>query len=374
MKMSEMNRTSKRNKTNRTPKTGDAERTSKTNKMNQTATRKPKKTHKKTALLILLGIIVLLLFLILLGLLWATNQLNKVNRTELDDDAIVLNSYSDPNMDDYTNLIFFGVDSRDGELDENTRSDSMIVVSIHNKTHKIRLLSLFRDCYVEVPGHGLTKLTHAYAYGGPELAINTINRNFDLNITDFVTVNFGTLTNVIDILGGVSINITEDEIDYVNAYTRDVARINGTKARKITKAGKQKLDGTQATAYCRVRYTAGGDFTRAKRQRTVLYAIMKKVRKAGPLTLMKIVEQVAPQIYTSLSNADMMKLALHVLQYSIEKDSGFPFENTTPTINEMSVVLPQTLTTNVSKMHKFLFKTENYIPSDTVQGIEAQMP
>lgn len=345
-----------------------------TDKSLQPKKKSTKKARKRTALLIILGILVLVLFLLLLGLLWVTRQLNKVNRTELDETAITINDYSDPNMDDYTNLIFFGVDSRDGELDANTRSDSMIVVSIHKKTHRIRLVSLFRDCYVEVPGHGLTKLTHAYAYGGPQLAIDTINRNFDLNITDFVTVNFGTLTNVIDILGGVSINITEEEIDYVNDYTKDVARINGTKARKIRHAGKQRLDGTQATAYCRVRYTAGGDFTRAKRQRTVLYAIMKKVKKASPYTLMKIIEQVAPQIYTSLSNAKMMKLALPVLQYSIEKDSGFPFENTTPTIDDLSVVLPQTLSSNVTKLHRFLFRTKHYVPSDTVQSIDAKLP
>lgn len=331
-----------------------------------------KKTKGKKKLIFIL-IIEILLILVLIPALWVIYQIGRIQNYKINPSEIAVNSYDDKNMEDYTNFIIFGVDSRDNELDKNTRSDSMIVVSINKKTHAIRLLSLYRDCYVDVEGHGLTKLTHAYAYGGPELAISTINRNFDLNITDFVTVNFSSLTNVVDALGGITINITEDEIEYVNAYTRDVARINGTKARKIKKAGKQRLDGTQATAYCRVRYTAGGDFTRAKRQRTVVYAVMKKLKKSNPLTLVKLVNEIMPQIYTSFSGKELMSLGLHGLSYRIEKDSGFPFDKTTPTINEMSVVFPTTLESNVIKMHKFLFKSTAYEPSGTVKEIQYKM-
>lgn len=336
--------------------------------------KKKKNTKKGRKRLIILLVIEVIIIILLIPAAWYLVQLSRIKTHDIDPEMISVNDFTDENMDGYTNFLVFGVDSRDNELDENTRSDSMIVVSINNKTKDIRLLSLFRDCYVDIEGYGYTKLTHAYSYGGPELAISTINRNFDLNITDFVTVNFSALTNVIDALGGVRINITEDEIDYVNDYTKDVAKINGTKARKIKRAGKQTLDGTQATAYCRVRYTAGGDFTRAKRQRTVIQAIMKKVKKANPFTLLSLVNKMLPQVYTSFSGMDITRLAVHALSYSIDKDSGFPFDNTTPTINEMSVVLPVTLESNVVKMHKFLFNTKNYQTSQTVKDINYGMP
>lgn len=329
-----------------------------------------KKKRKKLIVILVIEVIVILLLIPAAWFIW---QLSRIQTHKIDSSAIAINDFKDKNMEDYTNFVIFGVDSRDNELDKDTRSDSMIVVSINKKTHAIRLLSLYRDCFTDIEGHGLTKLTHAYAYGGPELAISTINRNFDLNISDFVTVNFSILTNVIDSLGGIKLNITEDEIEYVNAYTRDVARINGTKARRIKKAGKQRLDGTQATAYCRVRYTAGGDFTRAERQRKVIYAVMKKIKGASLPTLVKLVNEIMPQVYTSFSSGELTSLAIHAISYHIEKDSGFPFDKTTPTINEMSVVLPTTLESNVTKMHEFLFNTKDYEPSNTVKEISQKM-
>lgn len=355
------------NRTTRQHKSGNPQ------KKNSQNSGKQKKRKKNRIFVVLILIVVVFLVLFLVGLLWYINQLDKLNSYSLSEDAIHFNEMDDSHMEDYTNFIVFGVDSRDNALDEDTRSDSMIVVSIHNKTHKIRLLSLYRDTYVDVEGHGFTKLTHAYAYGGPELAISTINKNFDLNIEDFVTVNFSTLTNVIDALGGIRINIKEEEIDYVNAYTRDVARINGTKAKKIKHAGRQKLNGTQATAYCRVRYTAGGDFTRAQRQRTVLHAIIKKMKKSNPFVLVKIMEEMFPQIYTSFSGSEITRLGIHAFSYEIEKDSGFPFDKTTPTIDGMSVVFPQTLSSNVTRMHKFLFQTKNYAPSETVEELNTRL-
>lgn len=333
-------------------------------------TGKKKRTKKKLFFLILAEALILLL---LIPFIFLFLQFTKINTADINKENLAICN-KDENMDDYINLMFFGVDSRDNELTDNTRSDSMILVSINKKNSNIRLVSFFRDCYAWVDGHGYTKLTHAYSYGGPELAINTINQNFDLNITDFVTVNFSALTNVIDALGGVEIKITEDEIDYVNSYTRDVARINGTTPHKIRKAGKQTLDGTQATAYCRVRYTAGGDFTRAQRQRTVLYAIAKKAKKAGPITLLNVVKEIMPQVYTSLHTGDLFKLALRAFSYDIKKDSGYPFDNKVMTVDSMSVVVPETVESNVTRLHKFLFRTKNYEPSARVMEISAGIP
>lgn len=342
--------------------------------MNNSKKTEQKQTKKKSKKrLVIIICVEILIVLILIPVVFLLIQFTKINTAEIDIENLAC-CKNDPNIDDYINIMVFGVDSRDNELTSNTRSDSMILVSINKSNSDIRLISFYRDCYVRVDGHGYTKLTHAYSYGGPELAINTINQNFDLDVTNFVTVNFSALTNVIDALGGVEIDITEEEIDLVNSYTRDVARINNTKANKITKAGKQILDGTQATAYCRVRYTAGGDFTRAQRQRTVLYAIADRAKHSNPIALLKVIQEMMPQIYTSLHTKDLFSLCLRALSFEIKKDTGYPFDSEFHTVNDMSVVVPETVESNVIKLHQFLFRTKNYTPSDNLMQISAGIP
>ena len=315
----------------------------------------------------------LILIILLIPVAVAIVSLSKIQVYEADLEHVVQNNVNDPNMNDYTNLIVYGVDSRANELDENTRSDSIIIVSINKKTKDIKLSSIFRDTFSSIDGHGFTKINHAYAYGGPELSISTINRNFDLNITDFVTVNFSALTNVIDLLGGIELTINEDELDYVNAYTRDVAKINGVDYTYIKSAGTQTVTGVQATGYCRVRYTAGGDFTRAERQRTVMKAIFEKAKKANPITLYKVANEILPQIYTSLSTGEILKLGAALPFYNMADSQGFPFDNKTGKINGQSVVVPTTLSENVTDLHEYLFGTASYTPSDTVNSISGQI-
>lgn len=324
-----------------------------------------KKTKKKRMKYIL--ILELILILILVPAVFLFFQIEKIKTYHMDYSLIAQNDLDDSNMKNYTNIILFGVDSRSNELEKKTRTDSIMIASIHKKTKKVKLISIYRDTYVQIEGHGYTKLNHAYAYGGPELAISTINKNFDLNIKDFVTVNFSALSNVIDALGGVEIDITEEELKYVNAYTRDVARINGTECVYLQTAGTQTLSGTQATGYCRVRYTSGGDYTRAQRQRTVVNQILKKAKSSNPKTLYSIMNETLPQVYTSLSSTKILGLASNVFFYKMDTDTGFPFDKTTKTINKASVVVPTTLTSNVTQLHETLFNTTGYVPSSTVQ-------
>lgn len=314
----------------------------------------------------ILYIIEFILLLILVPLAFIYFKLGQIPTYKMDKTSIEHNEYHDANMDDYTNIALFGVDSRANELHEKTRTDCIIIASINNKTKDVKLASIYRDTFVYIKDHGYTKINHAYAYGGPELALSTINKNFDLNVTDFVTVNFSVLTKVIDLLGGVDIEITADELDYVNAYAKDVAKINGTTTKKIPSAGMQTLTGIQATGYCRVRYTSGGDFTRSQRQRTVMNQIVKKAKSSNPLTLYKILDEVLPQIYTSLDTNSLVKLSSGVLSYNIKEDFGFPFEKSTPTINRASVVTADTLSSNVIELHEKLFGTTGYTPSSTV--------
>lgn len=315
----------------------------------------------------------LILVILLIPVAFAVASLSKIQVYKADLDHVAQNPVKDPNMKNYTNLVVYGVDSRANELTKNTRSDSIMIVSINKKSKDIKISSIYRDTYVNIEGHGYTKINHAYAYGGPELSISTINKNFDLNITDFVTVNFSALTNVIDLLGGIELDITKDELDYVNAYTRDVARINKMDFTYLKSAGKQTVTGVQATGYCRVRYTKGGDFTRAERQRTVLKAIFEKAKKSNPITLYKVANQILPQIYSSLSTSEIMKLGVALPFYKMADSEGFPYEKSTPRINGQSVVVAETLESNVVKLHEFLFETKNYQVSDMVREISERI-
>lgn len=324
---------------------------------------KKKKRKKKMRLLLIFEI---LFIIILIPAAFLIYQFCRIPTYKMNPDDIAVNAIASDDIKGYRNIAIFGVDSRANDLQKNTRSDSIMVASINKKTKDVKLVSIYRDTYVNIDGHGYTKINHAYSYGGPELAISTINKNFDLNITDFITVNFSALTNVIDELGGVTIDITEAEIDYVNKYIKDVAKINGTERTYLKKTGEQVLNGTQATAYCRVRYTKGGDFTRAQRQRTVLQQIAKQAKSASIPTLARIINDMLPQVYTSLSTTEILGLSTGVFSYSITGETGFPFDNTPKTINKASVVLPTSLNSNVTKLHEFLFETQDYIPSNVV--------
>lgn len=326
---------------------------------------KKKSTKKKSNGKLLL--IEFLFLLVLVPVAFMIYKISQIPTYDMSEITIEQNDFHDANIENYTNIALFGVDSRANELQNNTRSDCIMVASINNRTKEVKLTSFYRDTYVYIADHGYTKLTHAYAYGGPSLAMSTLNKNFDLSITDFVTVNFSALTNIIDALGGVNIKITKDELKYVNAYARDVAKINGTTVKKIKKPGMHTLNGIQATGYCRVRYTAGGDFTRAQRQRAVLQQISKKVSKSNPITLYKLVNEMLPQIYTSLDTNDLLALSTGIFSYNISEDFGFPFEKDTPTIRGASVVTARTLSSNVITLHEKLFQTQNYTPSSTVE-------
>lgn len=308
----------------------------------------------------------------MIAVLYFLSKLEDIETHPLD--AVAVNDLQDENIDDYTNIIIYGVDSRENDLKENTRSDSIMLASINNKNHKVTLTSIYRDTYVRIEDHGMTKINHAYSFGGPDLSVNTINQNFDLNVSDFITVNFSALSNVIDGLGGITLNIKKKELKWVNAYARDVARINGTEYTKIKKPGEQTVTGVQATGYCRVRYTAGGDFTRAGRQRKVLKAIFAKAKKSNPITLYRVMSDMLPQIYTSLTTADILQLAMYLPFYKISNSKGFPYELDCHRASDgIYYDFPNTLSKNVIRLHKKLFGTKNYQPSKTVEEINAAM-
>ena len=186
---------------------------------------------------------------------------NMIDRQDIKADDIIINDEVKKNKevdlgDGYTNVALFGVDSRDGNLGEGNRTDCIIVASLNNETKEIKMVSVYRDTLLDLSEGTYQKCNAAYSYGGPVLAINMLNMNLDLDIEDYVTVDFGAIADAIDLLGGVEIEVTEEELPYINQYIPETANSAGKSANYLSSAGLQKLDGTQATTYARIRSTA----------------------------------------------------------------------------------------------------------------------
>lgn len=322
-----------------------------------------RKKHIKSIL-----IIEIIIFLVLVVFVWGyysfTRTINKIPRDYSQDEQIVQND--DIGIDGYRNIVIFGLDTRDNTL-KRGNSDTIIVASIDQKTKEVRLVSIYRDTYVNIPDIGYRKINAAYANGGYSLAINTINLNFDLDIREYVTVNFKAVVDVIDKLGGITLDIEENELKYLNGYVRELNKINGTNVPGLQSAGTQTVNGTQATAYARIRYTSGGDFKRTERQRIVLEKLFDKAKSTSLTTLTTLMDDIFPEIYTNLSNKDILNLAKDIFAYEIADQTGFPFEKDAHNYQRLSYVFPIDLKENVIRLHRFLFGKEDYSPSQKVQ-------
>ena len=249
------------------------------------------------------------------GYLYFNHLVNKTTKVEINKENIGITEEVEEKLSKYNdtiiNIALFGVDA-----DENGvgRSDSIMITTIDTVHKKLKLTSVMRDSYVDIEGYGNDKINHAYAFGGPELAINTLNRNFDLNIKDFVAVNFSTLPKIIDKLGGVDIDVDAEELNYINGYINDINRINGTNSSQISSVGVQHMDGTQAMAYCRIRYTSGGDYKRTERHREVLSAIFSKALSLNVTEYPSILNEILPMVETNLKSSDILDLGSEVLK------------------------------------------------------------
>lgn len=327
--------------------------------------KKKKRRFKKKVLIIF----DLFLLMIVIGAGLFLYLANKTQRDNSSDDQIVTNDIDNADLEGYRNIALFGVDSRDNSLEKSTHSDTIIIASINRKTKDIKLASIYRDTYVEIPDNGFNKINAAYFKGGYPLALNTINMNFDLDVKEFVTVNFNAIVNVIDLLGGITLDITDAELKYVNGYTKELNEINGTSVGKLKSSGTQLVNGTHATAYARIRYTKGGDFKRAERQRIVVQKIFDKAKNADLSTITAIINEIFPQIYTNLDNLDMLSLAKDIFSYNIVDQTGFPFENTADYYKKISYVFPVDLEANVIQLHEYLFETTEYSPSSKVHEL-----
>lgn len=326
---------------------------------------RPVRRKKKRGCLgrILLPLILLILIVVILFFLFLRSSFNKIEKYDLNLAEVVVNE-KDENMKDYQTIALFGVDNQDNEIsDTGSRTDSIIIASINNFTKDVKLMSIYRDTYVSIDGE-YDKINAAYSYGGPEQAINTINRNLDLNITDFATVNFKALADAVDILGGIELTIkSEKELENLNDYIGNMNKINGGDSPKFDEVGTYTFDGNQAVAYSRIRYMEGGDHERANHQRLVVEGIVAKVKKQ-PWKLKALADTVIPQCKTSLSTGDMTKLSLSLLRYSIVDSQAYPFDSVDEKYHGIYYGFPLSVQSNVIKAHNYLYGTEEYEPTD----------
>ena len=278
-------------------------------------------------------------------------------------------------MEGYRTIALFGVDSRENEIEKGTRSDCIMLAIINQKTKKVNLVSVYRDTFLDIPGKYLDKVNHAYAYGGAALSLSTLNANLDLNMTEFATVNFDSLVDIVDAVGGIKMEITNAELTVgkYNSYINKTAEIVGKPAHNINTPGTYTLDGVQATAYSRLRYTAGGDERRTERMRDVLMGIINKAKKMGIGELNDLANKILPEVYTNIKPDEVIGLLPQLATYSISESIGWPFETkgsqSIPGRGKTWYGIPVTLESNVKKLHQEVFEQTDYEVSDKVKEI-----
>ena len=278
-------------------------------------------------------------------------------------------------VDGYYNILLMGVDSRDMEELDGTRSDAIMVVSINEKNNDVKILSVYRDTYLKMGDtYTYDKITHACVYGGPEMTTKSLNQALDLNISNYVVVNFKAVADLVDAVGGIEVNIEDYEIRELNRITRNTATHLGYDDYEIVEqAGVQTLDGCQAVAYSRIRKGVGDDFKRTERMRTVVKLTTEKMKELPFKDLRKIIKVITPHVRTNISMKNVLALAIRLPQYNIMGTEGWPYNVTTGLINGVSYVLPSDLAYNTSLMHADFFGQEDYVPSNKVYEISNQI-
>lgn len=332
---------------------------------------KIKKKNKglKIFLRVLIVIIVIILGIAIAGYSFVHSKLSKMKTEYIDKTAIGISEEAKDSLKGYRNIALLGIDSRADDYGTGNRSDCIIIASINEKTKEVKLLSVYRDTYVYVTENGnkkLDKITHAYSYGGAQNTLKSLNEALDLNIAEYVTVNFDAVIAAVNALNGVEIDITSEELKYINDYIDATSQSSGIKSSHLSKAGRQTVDGVQAVAYSRIRYTAGGDYKRTERMRTVVTAMAKKAKTLSIGQLNKLADEILPRVSKNIENNDIIALIPSALSFDITESLGWPY-NVKGITTTAWYGVPVTLESNVIRLHKELFGQEDYKVSETVK-------
>lgn len=340
------------------------------NRKRKKMTRRQRRKRK-----LILFIVEVLVILILLAALFVIIKLNKLNNTgDLDEDKLNINidAKTQELLDGYTNIALFGIDNRSTGKYESGNSDCIMIASINNDTKEVRLISVYRDSFLAVDDDDdLRKLNAAYAKGGPTGAVAALNKNLDLDIKEYVAVDFNAVMEVVDALGGIELDISSKEAETMKIYINEMNEVMGTNGTAVSGPGLQTVNGIQALAYCRDRYSGGDDYGRTERQRTVISKIVEKAKAASLPTLNKVIDKLFPDISTSLSSSEILGRAAGIKDYELADTQGWPFQLTTERMGGKlgDVVVPTDLETNVNLLHQYLFDVEDYETTQTVKNI-----
>lgn len=326
---------------------------------------------RKTALIL---IELVILFILCIGL-FITSKFGLIDRVGFDKNNTQnqgLDEDTQQLLQGYTDIALFGLDNREAGNYENGNSDVIMILSINNKTKQLAMVSVYRDTYLDISAKGeefsFRKANASYMKGGAEQAITMLNNNLDLDIDEYISFDFQAVADAIDVLGGIEVEITDAELVHLNNYIISTNESLGMNSKQISGPGVHTLDGVQAVSYTRIRYTTGGDFKRAERQRIIIAAALDKAKTCDLKTLNKLVDVVFPEIETSMSAATMLQLVGAMMDYDLSQSQGFPFDRNAinhPTKGD--IVVPCTLRSNVVELHRILYGNEDYEPSDRVE-------
>ncbi len=343
------------------------------NKVGSTGKKKKKKKSKLKRIILTMFLVILMIGATVLGAVvgYGYNLLKELDiDNTIDGNDIEINEGVEE-AKGYYNIVLYGVDARSQKNSyEGSLSDVIMIVSINQDTKKVKLVSVYRDTYLQnTKTKKFDKITHAFGSGGPALSMNILNSNLDLDLKNYVAVNFNVVVDVVDAVGGVTMDITQEEASQINPYIDEVNRTTGHKSKHITKGGTYTLDGVQATAYSRIRYTAGGDWKRTERQRKVLDLVFQKIKKMSLTDLNKLASKVLSQVSTNISTKQILALAAQASSYEIEDTKGWPFEVADYKPANVWYGAPKNLEKQVTELHAFLYEKEEYVVSQTVKNI-----
>jgi len=305
---------------------------------------------KKFFLIVLIIILSVTIVGVGVGIGFYINKIGKIDYVEIKKDDIEISLEVEDKLEKYRNIVLFGLDNQSGF---SGRSDCIIILSLNEETNEVKMTSVYRDTYVKVDGYGYTKINHAYAYGGAKLAMNTLNKNLDLNIKEFITINFEIVEDVVDAVGGVKLYVTNAE---------------ATQIPGLVSGGTYNLNGKQALAYGRTR-NIDSDYQRTERMRTVIQAVFNKVKNMSLTKLNKLVDKILPEVKTNIKMGEITEILTKLPSIKIGKSLGWPYQTVGRTIDGIWYSVPKTLESSVKKLHQELFDDKEYETTEKVKEI-----
>lgn len=344
---------------------------------NQSNEEKKKKPIKPSTVIIVLAIIavaVVLAVVIVSGSSGDNKKTQNIPKASgggqviYGDEDLGIDPKVDEQLQHYRNVALFGIDATDFENEAGHRSDAIIILSMNNKTGDIKMFSVYRDTYLKIDDkHGLDKVTHAFAYGGMDQSIKVLNQNLDLNIREGMALTWKAVSDLVDNLGGVEVEVTERERTFLNGKLPSGAA-------QLKSTGKQNLTGEQAVAYARIRKdSAKGDYRRNERMKIVLLAAIEKAKHVELDKLMEFMDQTLDEVTTNMSYNRMTDTLVDIASYNISTSVGWPYDTDGWMHNSVWYGVPITLKSNVVKLHEEFFAQKDYNPTDFVKKISKQI-